>query len=302
MKLYSFPLSTMGCACYLKFYGETEKKAQSVFDLCTEEANRLDKYYTNFSPNSFTAEINRSSGDPKGIIVDSETAALLDYAHHCYQQSDGLFDLTAGILYRAWNFQTETVKLPEQNLISELLKRVGWDKVIWENPKLILPISGMLLDFGGIVKEYAADRLAQICLDQDISHGFINMSGDIKVLGPHYETGEPWTIHIKNPRENTLTPAAIQISQGALATSGDYERCVFINNKRYCHILNPKTGWPVFGLSSVTAVTDLCIVAGTVTTTALLKGKEQGLMWLSSLNIPYICYDNCGNQVGIQLQ
>lgn len=284
----------MGCSCSIQFYAENETHAQVVFQKCFAESARLDRYYSNFTATSFVAEINRSSGDKRGIIVDNETAGLLDYADHCYKMSNGLFDITAGILQRAWNFKESPPKLPSQSTINKLLKVVGWQKVIWKKPKLILPFSGMLLDFGGVVKEYAADCLYSICLSENIHHGIINMSGDMRVIGPHID-GKPWDITIGLPRSDTKeSPIQFSLSQGAVATSGDYEKSIMIEGKRYCHILNPKTGWPVSGLSSVTAITDLCIVAGSVTTTALLKGKKAGLSWLKNLDIPFYCYDENG--------
>lgn len=294
----------MGCACSIHLYCHTESTANQVFDLCYREADRLDKYYTNFSSTSFTAQINSTSGNPNGIEIDAETKGLLDYATACYEQTNGLFDLTAGILYGAWkihqNNQKKIAHPPKQALIDTLLQRVGWDKVEFNNHRLILPIPGMMIDFGGIVKEYAADRLAQICYSNNIHHGIINLSGDMRILGPHPDS-EPWEVPIKAPRTKTTTNASVKISQGAVATSGDYAQCIFIHQKRYCHIINPKTGWPVHGISSITAVTDLCIVAGTLTTSAILMGKKNGIKWLSNLNTPFIAYDDKGREIGKQL-
>lgn len=284
----------MGCACSVQFYAENEDKAKRAFQKCYAESSRLDSYYSNYTSTSFTAEINRSAGDKKGISVDSETAGLLDYANYCYELSDGLFDITAGILQRAWNFKSTSPQLPEPRLVNKLLKLVGWKKVIWKKPKLILPFQGMVLDFGGVVKEYAADSLCVIAESEGIHHGIINMSGDMRIIGPHID-GRPWEINISLPRaEKKDAPVLFHLSKGAVATSGDYEKSIIIDGKRYCHILNPKTGWPISGLSSVTAITDLCIVAGSITTTALLKGKKQGLSWLKSLNTPFYCYDDTG--------
>lgn len=293
VELFLYHFNSMGCSCSIQFYAQDPSHAQIVFQKCLAESTRLDQYYSNFTSTSFTAEINRHAGEKSGIIVDNETAGLLDYAEYCYEMSDGLFDITAGILQRAWNFKENPPKLPTQSFINKLLKVVGWKKVIWKKPKLILPFPGMLLDFGGVVKEYAADCLYSICKAENIHHGIINMSGDMRVIGPHVD-GRPWEITIGLPRNETgENPIKFSLSQGAVATSGDYEKSIVINGKHYCHILNPKTGWPVSGLSSVTAVTDLCIVAGSVTTTALLKGK-RGLSWLKTLEIPFYCYDEKG--------
>jgi FAD:protein FMN transferase len=300
MKLYVFDFKSMGCRCSMQIYCKNEDEARSIFALCIGEANRLDKYYSNYSETSFASEINRTAGDRKGIIVDPETAYLLDYAKLCFELSDGLFDMTAGILQKAWNFHHVTPALPAQNFLNKLLKLVGWNKVIWQRPKLILPHKGMLLDFGGIVKEYAADCLATLCYSKGIRHGIIDMSGDMKVIGPHPD-GSPWRVQIKSPRQNANEENApymtVEIQEGALATSGDYEKCFLLDNKRYCHIINPKTGWPCHGLSSVTVITELCIVAGSLTTAALLKGKNQGISWLKRAEVMFYCFDDDGKLV-----
>lgn len=281
----------------MQIYCKNEHEANTIFTLCLNEADRLDKYYTNYSATSFTAEINRSAGDPAGILVDDETAYLLDYAKLCFELSDGLFDMTAGILQKAWNFHVPNPELPSKDLLNKLLAVVGWNKVIWERPRLILPKPGMLLDFGGIVKEYAADCLATLCLANGVRHGIIDMSGDMKVIGPHPD-GSPWRIQIKAPRQsNADSTMTIEIQEGALATSGDYEKCFILDNKRYCHIINPKTGWPCHGLSSVTVLTDLCIVAGSLTTAALLKGKTKGIKWLRDAGVLFYCFDDNGTLI-----
>jgi thiamine biosynthesis lipoprotein len=142
--------------------------------------------------------------------------------------------------------------------------------------------------------------LAALCHSKGIRHGIIDMSGDMKVIGPHPD-GSPWRIQIKSPRQSSdeqdSPNMTVEILEGALATSGDYEKCFILNNKRYCHIINPKTGWPCHGLSSATVITDLCIVAGSLTTAALLKGKNHGISWLKSAEVLFYCFDDNGKLV-----
>ena len=132
------------------------------------------------------------------IAVDDETAKLLDYAYACYQRSDGLFDITSGILRRIWDFKSG--RLPDRNAIDELLPRIGLSKVSWKRPRLTFPIAGMELDFGGIGKEYAADQAAAVCIALGIRHGLIDLGGDIAVIGPHPNLA-PWNIGIRHPRD-----------------------------------------------------------------------------------------------------
>lgn len=297
MKLYKRPFTSMGCPCNLQFYAVDDAMAETVFQAVFAEVDRLDRYYTNYSESSFTAVINRSAGDKMGIVVDPETATLLDYAQQCTIMSDGLFDITAGTLRRAWRFEEKKPTLPSQETLEKLLTLVGWEKVKWENPKLTLPKKGMMIDFGGIVKEYAADSAEKTCQSMGIKHAIIDMGGDIKIVGPHID-GRPWNIGVSHPRKGEQEIAAISLSGGAVATSGDFERSIKIDGKIYSHILNPKTGWPVKGMSSVTVVADHCLIAGSLTTISFLKGPNEGVKWLESLNVPFFCADQFGTPIG----
>jgi thiamine biosynthesis lipoprotein len=292
-KLFKFSFSVMGCPCHLNVYCNHKKQFSQVKRAVLDELQRLDRYYTNYADTSFTATMNRTAGTSQSIKVDEETAALLDYSHQCYMHSDGLFDITAGTLRKAWNYQAPQPKLPLQQDIESLLPAVGWDKVVWNRPELTLPVAGMILDFGGVVKEYAADAAAGVCFKHDIHHGFINLGGDMRILGPHPD-GKPWCMGIVNPHKKSEDIAAVYLSSGAIVTSGNYERCIEVDGKRYSHILNPKTGWPVDGFPSVTILGDYCLVAGSAATIASLKEPKEALEWLNDLGLPYVCVANDG--------
>lgn len=296
MKLFKKTFGSMGCPCSLSFYAPCDTTAEEVFNAVFAEVDRLDKYYTNYTATSFVAQINRSAGDENGIIVDPETAILLDYAQECYILSEGLFDITAGALRRAWNFDAQNPSLPSAELIQELLLIVGWDKVVWRNPHLVLPHTGMMIDFGGVVKEYAADAAEKVCLSLGVKHALIEMGGDIKVVGPHID-GRGWHIGISHPRHKDVPILSFEISQGGVATSGDFERSIVIDDKVYAHILNPKTGVPVEGMSGVTVMADHCLIAGSLTTIAFLKG-EEGLTWLEEMGQPFLCVNQEGKILG----
>jgi thiamine biosynthesis lipoprotein len=148
----------------------------------------------------------------------------------------------------------------------------------------------MEIDFGGIVKEYAADRAATLCLNAGISHGIVNLGGDIKIIGAHPD-GKSWRVGIQHPRDKTKVWKALKLKTGALASSGDYERCMVIDGVRYGHILNPKTGYPVRHLTAVSVIADLCVVAGSAATIAMLKEKD-GEKWLKSLGLKNYTFKN----------
>jgi thiamine biosynthesis lipoprotein len=281
----------MGSPCELRLYGAAPSEVAEAAEVGIAEVARLERKYSRYRDDSLTTSINRSAGDPDGVCVDAETAALLDYADVSFQQSGGLFDITSGILRRVWDFKAG--RLPAQDELDDVRKRIGWEKVRWERPRLVLPLEGMELDFGGYVKEYAADRVAELCRSRGIRHGLVDLGGDLSVLGPHPD-GTPWRVGVRDPRRPDAAMASVALAAGAIASSGDYERFMVVDGKRYGHILNPKTGWPVEGLAGVSVVASHCLIAGTAATIAMLKGVRDGVAWLEELGLPHVRVDRSG--------
>ncbi len=157
----------------------------------------------------------------------------------------------------------------------------------------------MQLDFGGIGKEYAVDRAAAICREQGIEHGLVDLGGDIKIIGPHAD-GRPWSVGLRHPRKPGALMATVMVYAGAVASSGDYERCIVVNGQRYSHVLSPKTGWPVAGLAGLSVLAEQCVIAGSACTIAMLM-EERGKKWLEELGLQHLWMDSQG-LVGGQLQ
>jgi thiamine biosynthesis lipoprotein len=294
-----FPFRAMGSPCELHLYAETDEHAESVAARAIGEVARLERKYTRYRDDSLTAEINRSAGRREGVAVDPETASLLDYADTSHRESDGLFDITSGILRRAWNFKGR--RLPSQPEIESLMGRVGWERVRWARPRIILPVAGMQIDFGGYVKEYAADRVSELCRSLGVRHGLVDLGGDLCVVGPHPD-GSPWRLGIRDPGNPESAIASVCLSQGALASSGDYERCMIVDGHRYGHLLDPRSGWPVEGLAAVSVVAPHCLIAGTASTVAMLKGSDEGSRWLDTLGLPSLRVTRDGDLGGSLVQ
>lgn len=294
LKYFRSDFKAMGTPCEIQLFASTEAKARCAADAVISDVQRLEGLYSRYKTDSFLSDINRAAAMGGAITVDDETASLLDYALACYEQSEGLFDITSGLLRRAWKF--DQGKLPEQSLIDSLLAKVGWQKVSWQRPVLTFSVPGMEIDFGGVVKEYAVDRAAALCHAQGITHGVVNLGGDIKVIGPR-DDGSPWRIGIRHPRSKDALLDTLTLYEGALASSGDYERCIVIDGVRYGHVLNPKTGWPVRYLAAVNVVSDFCVVAGSASTIAMLK-EDKGPAWLESLGLPHVWVDVNGHSGG----
>jgi thiamine biosynthesis lipoprotein len=294
MHLIHQQFKAMGSPCELKLYAESRSKAEQVAATVIQDVQRLEQRYSRYQPESYLSGINQLAGQGGSIRLDEETASLMDYAEACYQESEGMFDVTSGLLRKVWNFKN--LKLPEQSEIDAILDKVGWHRLSWNNPVLDFSIAGMELDFGGTVKEYAVDRAAGLCLEAGIIHGLINLGGDIRIIGPHPD-GSPWAVGIQHPERPNELLKTLNLYQGAMASSGDYERCIDINGKRYSHVLNPKTGWPVSYLSAVSVVADFCVVAGSASTIAMLK-EANGTTWLENFGLPHGWMDVKGHRGG----
>lgn len=249
------------------------------------DVKRIEAKYSRYRDESVTSRINRAAGG-EPVRIDAETAALLRYADQCHELSGGLFDITSGVLRRAWDFKREPPLLPDAGQLAAAVALVGWREVEWDSRTCRLPRAGMEIDFGGIGKEYAADRVATICLEHGLRHGFVNLGGDLRAIGPRGD-GSPWRVAVRHPRVQDGVVAGFDLATGALATSGDYERFFEIGGRRYCHILNPRSGMPVGHWQSISVVSPLCVVAGSCATIAMLLEADgpafldrQGVQWL----------------------
>ena len=268
---HRFRFAAMASDCEVRVAGVTKARASEWAQQAIAEVLRIEAKFSRYLPTSSMSRINASAGDPRGVEVDDETAQLLNFAHQLFMQSDGLFDITSGVLRRAWDFKA--ARLPLQAELDALLPMVGWHITRWDGKHLVLPLAGMEVDFGGFGKEYAADRAAAVLMSAGARHGLVNLGGDISVIGPQPD-GKPWSIGIRHPREPEQTIASIALARGGLATSGDYERFFVQDGRRFCHILDPRTGWPVAHWQSMSIVAPVCVAAGAVSTIAMLKQAD----------------------------
>lgn len=264
--------------------------AQQAMQAAAAEVLRIEAKYSRYRSESILTAINASAGRDKGVACDEETVTLLDCADALYRQSDRMFDITSGVLRHAWNFKKPS--LPSQRVLDTLLPLVGWDKVERSNACIRLPSLGMEIDFGGFAKEYAADRAADVLLGKGIAHGYVSLGGDIRAIGPQPD-GTPWLIGVQDPRKSSAVLARIEVSTGALATSGDYERFFEIDGQRYCHVLDPRTGFPVDYWASVSVRASTALLAGAFSSIAMLKACA-GLSFLRRSNRPFLAVETCG--------
>jgi thiamine biosynthesis lipoprotein len=265
-------------------------RAEQAIAAAVNEVRRIEAKYSRYRADSVVSRINGAAGGD-AVALDAETSALLQYADTCHEQSNGLFDPTSGVLRRAWSFGPGS-RVPATCQVEALLRLIGWDTVERSVDHIRLPLAGMELDLGGIGKEYAADRAAEVLRGAGVVHGYVNLAGDLAVLGPQ-ANGDPWWVGVRHPRVADAAVARVPLQQGGIATSGDYERFFEQAGTRYCHLLNPRTGFPVHGLQSVTVWGPSCLVAGSLASIAMLKGNE-GAAWLARQQASALWVDAAG--------
>jgi FAD:protein FMN transferase len=233
---------SMGCPCEVLLDTTDATLADDQLNAAIHEAERIEQKYSRYRQGTIVDRINTSQG--KKVKVDDETAAILDYADECYEMSDGLFDITTGVLRMGAG-----------------PSRVGWDKVSWKQPFIRLPPE-FEIDFGGICKEYAADRILSLLIQRHDIATLVNLGGDIAAAGNRL-----WSVGIEDVSHPGQVARTIRLRKGGVATSG--------TTKRPGHILNPKTGQPVTKApESVTVAARTCTEAGFWSTLAVLHGED----------------------------
>jgi len=236
--------------------------------LAATEAHRIEKKYSRYRNDSVVSRIHERRGAP--IQLDEETASLLDFAQQCFQMTDGLFDVTSGILRQVWKFDGSD-RLPAPGAVTALLPLIGFHRLSWKSPWLNLP-PGMELDFGGVGKEYAVDRTYDLLMARCPVPFLVNFGGDLRVSRPLPHG--PWKVGVERPGMSGKASMMLEVEYGALATSGDSHRFLLKDGVRYGHVLDPRTGWPVpKAPRSVTVAASSCTEAGLLSTLAMLKGS-----------------------------
>ena len=271
----------MASPCELLLETADAHMAGEAGRIAAQEAWRIEAKFSRYRPESIVSVINRSRGH--AVVVDGETAALIDYAAQCHELSEGLFDITSGVLRRCWTFDGSD-RLPEAAAVAALLPLIGFEKVRWQAPRITLPAE-MEIDFGGIGKEYAVDRVLGLVAARFAGAALVNFGGDLAAnCAP---SAAPWQVGVKRPDTEREARLLLELSRGGLATSGDTYRFLLREGVRYGHILDPRSGWPVRDTPrSVTAAAASCVEAGMLATFAMLQGsgaesflEEQGVRY-----------------------
>ncbi|GAB4029513.1 FAD:protein FMN transferase [Spirosoma jeollabukense] len=251
--------------------------AERTIDTVIAEVTRIENLISDWKADSQISQVNKNAGVGP-VQVDPEVFALTERALHFSNITNGAFDISFAAMDRIWKFDGSMTEMPSPEAIRKSVEKVGYQHIVLDraNFTIFLTRKGMKIGFGALGEGYAADRCRDIMLAKGIKAGIVNGSGDMSTWGKQPD-GRDWTIGITNPLRNDTIFAIIPLRQSAVVTSGSYEKFVVFNGKRYAHIINPSTGYPATGLSSVTIFGPSAETANGFSTSLMVLGKEAGL-------------------------
>ncbi|OBW40455.1 Thiamine biosynthesis lipoprotein ApbE precursor [Chryseobacterium sp. MOF25P] len=270
-------ITLMGSKFEITLVDKDSLSAEKNIDKSIEEITRIENLISEWKPETQISEVNRNAGI-KSVKVDAEVFALTEKGIYFSKLTDGAFDISIVAMDRIWKFDDSMNELPSEESIKNSVKNVGYQNIILDktNSTIFLKNKGMKIGFGSIGKGYAADKIRELMKSFGVKAGIINASGDISAWG-NQPDGKPWAIGINNPFKDDKMAAVLYLKENAVTTSGSYEKYAEIQGKRYSHIMNPKTGYPSTGLTSVTVVGPNATMANGFSTSLMVLGKKEGL-------------------------
>lgn len=275
----------MGNTFEITVVASDESRAREKISMAIAEIRRIEKLLTTFDENSQTNEVNRFAGI-RPVKVDPEVFELIKRSLKISRVTNGAFDITYGSVdKRLWNFDRTMTQLPDAATALEMVRLIDYRKVILDEEActVMLKEKGMRIGFGGIGKGYAADMAKALLVKEGVHSGIVNASGDLISWGLQANQ-KPWTIGIAHPDDARNAFSWLNISDLAIATSGNYEKYVVIDGKKYSHTINPKTGMPVAGIKSVTIISPYAEIADAMATPVMVLGVKAGLQLVNQIN------------------
>lgn len=271
-------------------------EGDKYIDTAIEEIKRIEKLISSWDSNSQTSKINRNAGI-QPVKVDKELFDLISRSIAISSITDGAFDISYASIGKIWKFDGSMTQMPTEQEIQNSVEKVGYEKIILDsvNHTVFLPQKGMKIGFGAVGKGYAADKTKKLLMEMGVTAGIINASGDMNTWGKQPD-GTEWTVAITNPMNKNNAFATLPLKQGAVVTSGDYEKYIEFDSIRYTHIINPKTGYPSQGIISVTVFASSAELADALATSIFVMGIEVGLDRVNQLpNVECIIIDTEGS-------
>ena len=277
-------LKLMGNRFEITVVGDDPLWVDKRIDDAVEEIKRIEKLFTTFDESSQTNLINRKAGIAP-VKVDREMYDLIERSKKISTLTQGAFDITYGSIdKRLWNFDKTMTSLPDAQTAKKLVRLINYRNVILDekNCSVFLKEKGIRIGFGGIGKGYAAEKAKSLLQQKGVKSGIINAAGDLTAWG-HQPNGKPWTIGIADPDTKRQAFSFLEITNTSIATSGNYEKFVFIDGKKYSHTIDPKTGLPVRGIKSVTIICPNAEIADAMATPVMIMGIKTGLDMLNQI-------------------
>lgn len=287
MELKSFKHTErlMGNIFEITVVADDETWANEKLHLAVEEIKRIEKLLTTFNESSQTNQINQQAG-VAAVKVDKEVFELIERSIRISKVTDGAFDITYGSIdKKLWNFDQTMTTLPSVNEAKSMVRLINYKNIILNKKEstVMLKETGMRLGFGGIGKGYAAEMAKALLIKQGVKSGIVNASGDLTTWG-NQPNGKPWTIGIVDPDHKKQPFSYLDVTNMAVATSGNYEKYVMIDGVKYSHTINPKTGLPVTGIKSVTIISPNAEIADAMATPVTIMGIKAGLNMINQIN------------------
>ncbi|TDG36986.1 FAD:protein FMN transferase [Pedobacter changchengzhani] len=271
----------MGGRFEITIVAKSATLAEENIDTVIKEISRIEYLISDWKPSSQISQVNINAGI-KPIKVDREVFDLTKRAIHLSEITNGAFDISFAAMDKIWKFDGSMTEMPSAEAIRKSVEKVGYKNIILDsvNSTIFLKIKGMKIGFGALGEGYAADVCRDMMLKKGIKAGIVNATGDMSTWGRN-QNGGKWKIGITNPLHKDSLFAAAPVFNSAVVTSGSYEKFVVFNGKRYAHIINPKTGYPATGLTSVTIFGPSAEVANGFSTSIMVLGKEAGLQFIN---------------------
>jgi FAD:protein FMN transferase len=285
VKVFEKSLKLMGNRFLLGVVGHQEDRANECMDAGIREIQRIEKLLTTYSEESETALINRNAGIHP-VMVSRETFDIIERSIRISRATQGAFDITYGSVDKSlWNFDTNLNTLPDKDSAKKMARLINYRNILLdkENCSVMLKEKGMRIGFGGIGKGYAAERAKEVMKRLGVESGIVNASGDMTTWGVQ-PNGKPWTIGIVDPNVKDKIFSFMNITDMAVATSGNYEKFILVNGQKYSHTINPKTGLPIRGIKSVTIICRNAEIADAMATPVMIMGIVPGLHMIDQMN------------------
>ena len=283
-KIFKVTTLLMGNQFEISAVSDNEENANKCINAGIEEIKRIEKLLTTFHDSSETNLINRNAGI-EAVKVSEEIFNLIERSIRISSITQGAFDITYGSIDKGlWNFDTQMKSLPDKDTAKEMVRLINYQNIVLdrEHTTVFLREKGMRIGFGGIGKGYAAEMAKNKMQQLGITSGIVNASGDLTTWG-FQPNGEEWTVGIANPNISGEVFSFLKISGLAVATSGNYEKFIVIDGKKYSHTIDPRTGLPVTGIKSVTIITKNAEIADAMATPVTIMGVKAGLHMINQM-------------------